>query len=474
MTSPLTDASPLSPARPMTGRRIRRSVNDSSYGTTHNVLAVVLLAFLALEPLALGGNRPLFWTTSTLVMAIVAALYSVVLIVRRQKFRVAVSAVWPDGILFLIVSLLLLTQLAPLGSVQDFVAASGVIVEARTLSLAPGSTAMMLMQFVGYGLCFWLVLQISANRRRARLLMLGVFGIVAAYAALGLYLLTQLDDTFFGATKLAYFGSATATFVNRNSYCTYLAMGFCMGWALLLEALAPSERRSGPAWFFVATILTVQVLILAAMIATNSRMGLFSGVAGALLVAALGATKIRIGGLSWRVALGFGVMALAGLVWLFGGGLVERLGSIDRSADVRGDLYAQIWQMILARPILGYGGGAFEVAYPLFHAAPVTSDLIWDKAHSTYLALWVELGLVAGSAPLLLVGWQAIRALRQFLRPATNWVVPLAFLGVTTDVALHSTVDFSLEIPANAYLFVALAALAAAGSAGGTRSSELK
>jgi O-antigen ligase len=449
--------------------RARAPVSDSSYGAVHNLLGLALLAFLALEPLALGGNRPVFWTGSTLVLAGIAALYSLTLLLRGQGFRVPLSKVGWEAALFALTCLFLLVQVVPLGGPYAFATAAGGVVQAATLSLAPGSTIMLGVQFAGYGLCFFLMFQIAANRSRARLLLAGLFAIVTAYAVLGLYMLTQLNDTFFGVTKIAYLGSATATFVNRNSYSTFLAMGFCIGWALLVDAVTPAAERPRPAVGRAALILAAQAFILTALIATNSRMGMFSGVAGSLLVLGLGATKMRLGAWAWLVALGLGLAALGGLLWLFGGGLIERLGSLERAADVRNDLYAQIWHMIGQRPLLGYGGGAFELAYPLFHQPPVSSDLIWDKAHSTYLGLWADLGLVVGSAPMLLVAVQLVRALWHFLRRARGWLAPLAVLGVGTDVALHSLVDFSLEIPADAYLFVSVLALAAASSDGSSR-----
>ena len=109
--------------------------------------------------------------------------------------------------------------------------------------------------------------------------------------------------------------------------------------------------------------------------------------------------------------------------------------------------------------LLGYGGGTFEVAYPLFHQLPVSPDLVWDRAHSTYLSLWAEMGVIAGSIPLLLVLWIAMEALRLYLsRRSGDWTAPAAAVAVIVVAALHSTVDFSLEMQANVFLFLAILA----------------
>ena len=155
----------------------------------------------------------------------------------------------------------------------------------------------------------------------------------------------------------------------------------------------------------------------------------------------------------------FGLAVALGLL-VYGQGLLERLGSVENAADIRMELYGQVIQMIASRPYLGYGGGAFELAYPLFHTPPVSPDLVWDRAHNTYLTLWAELGLIAGSIPillLLLAGWRIAIGLRQV---RSDWTAKVAALGVLTAGALHSLVDFSLEIEAVTFAFVAIVATA--------------
>lgn len=99
---------------------------------------------------------------------------------------------------------------------------------------------------------------------------------------------------------------------------------------------------------------------------------------------------------------------------------------------------------------------------PLFHQWPVSPDMVWDKAHSTYLALWAELGVVAGSLPLLLVAIFTLQALRLYTTRSADWAAPAIAVSVVAVAAIHSLVDFSLEIEANAFLFLAILALAIA------------
>jgi O-antigen ligase len=152
------------------------------------------------------------------------------------------------------------------------------------------------------------------------------------------------------------------------------------------------------------------------------------------------------------------------LLTVYGGGLLDRLGSIDAAADVRTALYSQVLDMIADRPWLGFGAGAFEVAFPPFHELPVSADVIWDKSHSTYLALWAEFGIVFGTLPMLVVAMAFARVLPVALRREHDWAASLAGVGVIAAAAVHSVGDFSFEIEANALLFAAILALGLAGS----------
>jgi O-antigen ligase len=135
-----------------------------------------------------------------------------------------------------------------------------------------------------------------------------------------------------------------------------------------------------------------------------------------------------------------------------------RFLDVGQSAEVRIETYRQVWQMIAARPWLGYGGGAFEQAFGLFHQPPLVG-YIWDRAHNTYLTLWVELGVLVGSLPLLALGLVLVRLAAGLVRARESWPAILAALGVLLVSAVHSTVDFSLEMQANALVLVALLAI---------------
>lgn len=421
----------------------------------NHVMAIGLVAFLFFAPVPLGGNRPVFWALNAALVGGAGVAYGIATTVRRGRFRMPLGAIWGIAVLWLVFcGFAALQFLLPLET--NFAGSNGAV-SAPTPSLAPGASLFSLVQFVTLAVFFFLVLQVSANRQRARAIAWALFSVVVGHAIYGLLALTQFGDTLLFFDKWAYLGSATGTFVNRNSFATFLAFGLVLGTALIGETIRhAAETRRLPMANIMVSVVGLG-LLLAALYLTQSRMGVAAGLAGSFVV--LFGSAIKAGRTALQVTVIVAV-AVAGLgSVLFGAGLVERLGSVERDFDVRTALYMQIGEMIAARPFLGFGGGSFEVAFPLFHQLAVSPDLVWDKAHSTYLALWTEYGVIAGSLPLLAVGVIAIRCAVLIWTRQSDWLLPLAALGVTVTAALHSLVDFSLEIQANALLFAGLLAL---------------
>lgn len=426
----------------------------------NTIVAGVLVAVVALAPIPLASNRPFFWALWGAIVGAIGVVYLGLLVLRVEALRVPLNRLRVPALAFAALVGFLAAQ-AWLPIPTSFVFASGEHLASASLSLAPGMTLLMLLQVATYGLFFFLMLQVAANRRRARRIALALLCIVTVHALYGLVALVLLDDSLLFFPKWAYEGFATGSFVNRNSFATFLAFGLVLGVLLALRELkvgGPTGRSTA------AMILAATALILAVLVATGSRMGLFAGLCGAGLAALLAAGKSGDAHSRPRnlllAALPIGAALL--VLVLYGATTFDRLGSLENDANVRGDLYLQVLAMIAARPWLGYGGGAFEAAYPLFHQLPVSPDVVWDKAHSSYLSLWAELGVVAGSIPLLLLAGIGVVALRLYLSRRGDWTTPAAAVCVIVVAALHSVVDFSLEIEANTLLFLAILAVGVA------------
>lgn len=454
------------------GARQESGARASRQSGLNDLLARVILVLAALAPIPLGSNRPFFWAINALIVGLVGLVYVAALQRSREAFRIGLDRMWPSIVLYGAVAIYLVIQALPfgqfgidrsvLGGLLAVPTAAGTTLAAETISLSPNSTWLMLMRWATYGVLFLLVLQVATRAHRRELMLNVIVAIVASYAIFGLASLLQFGDTLLSMPKWAYEGSATGTFVNRNSFATFLSFGAVVTVAMLAGTFVrqdggePGDDRRLRIDPIVLVYLLALVAIIAALLATESRMGAFAGVAGCLTVVLFAQRRLR-----WRrgwylLFLPPALLVIGTAVYLYGQGLMERLGSQASAADVRLDLYAQVMEMIRARPLLGYGGGAFEQAFQLFHRPPVSLDLVWDRAHDTYLALWAELGLVAGSVPILLVGVGGIRLAWNSSRAGSDWTGRVAAVGAVIVAATHSLADFSLEIQANTILFVIL------------------
>jgi len=440
---------------------------SSAQSAVNDRFAVVLIIFLGVVPIPLGGNRPVFWALSGLVLAAIALFYFGLLLRQKSEFRHRPAQLKSLMVPYMLLLGFIILQMIPFGDwVSPIKIAIGdAIVASSTMSLTPGMSFLSLIQFASYGLLFFLLLQIAHNTKRAHKMLVALFVIIVLYATYALFSLTQLGDPILFFTKSAYQGSATATFVNRNSFATFLSFGMIIGLVFSAVSLLPGSEQTGgqKSLLSAALYLTGSSVIFAALIATQSRMGFTAGATGALVGIALILSKApKTRRLIWPTLL-FGILGTIVLFFLYGGGLLERVGSVESSSDVRMALYQQVIKMISSRPWTGYGAGSFELAFPLFHQLPVSPDVVWDKAHNTYLALWSDFGIVFGSIPILLIFMIGVSAWRIFRSTSRRWTNAAIALGAITTAAIHSLADFSLEIEAVAYLFVAILAIGMAG-----------
>jgi len=174
---------------------------------------------------------------------------------------------------------------------------------------------------------------------------------------------------------------------------------------------------------------------------------------------------------SIRIALAvgaFAVVLISLLVWLGGKELGVRVTSIskDTRSEVSGGMRLSIdrdaVRMIRQKPVIGWGLGTFPVVYPQFRS--FYTNFFVNEAHNDYLQLLAEMG-VLGFATMV---WFQIVLYLRVRGKIGNWMSNVS--GATTlacglgaaGILVHSLVDFNLQIPANAALFYAFCAIAAA------------
>jgi len=286
---------------------------------------------------------------------------------------------------------------------------------------------------------------------------------ILVYALYGLAALAMTPNLLLWAPKVAYRGSLTGTFVNKNTAAAFFGCGAILWSCWTYSALQSIEKSSLRALLLnpfneqvaISLILRASATLtcLFALLLTNSRGGLISSSVGllvALSVLEIKRFRRRIG---YAIVLSIGAL-IALAVWLMQMGRIASEGVID---DGRWQVYGLVAEAIGRRPWLGTGAGSFEVLFPSLRTADLSSWGVWDYAHSTILEIAVEMGLpVAGMVTLAALA-SIFLLVRRALKADQRHRVPLAaIVGVAVLTYLHSLIDFSLQIPGYAIPFAIL------------------
>jgi O-antigen ligase len=246
----------------------------------------------------------------------------------------------------------------------------------------------------------------------------------------------------------------TSTFVNRNTAAVYF--GACsVIWLLLVCEQILNERsnrdmtRINHQQLWLAQfllLLTMMVICLLATFMTGSRAGVSVSLLG-FVVAVVGFLyRDLVGRRGVFVAVGAGCGLALLTLYFLAANVVARFyeGLIDYT---RLSVYRSTLRMIVDHPWFGTGLGTFNLAFPAYRSDDISMYGIYDRAHSTLLELAAEAGLPLAS--IVVIGWMiAFGVLAHGVRTRRrDRIIPAAALSVGLLAALHSLVDFSLQIP---------------------------
>lgn len=424
--------------------------------TINTALSVFLLFVLVVTPLMIGSNRPVFWMLNSAVIIGVTAFVFFLASFGVMKIRVNFKR-WK----------LLITL--------GFIYLAGLFLQMGLAGVLPSSgmhsqssMLMGVLRVISYGCILFLTLQVATSVKRARRLAWGVFGVLVLMAIYSL-ISHQVPDLLFYEKREAV-KVVTGPFINRNSLATYLAFGAALGTALVLRGDREGHMRNKRGRMDVEMVigrlaLFVAVLLMfATILTTGSRMGTFVGLLGILIPVALrvsqaeraDGTRQALVGLSIAVV---SLLAFVAVSAMYGGVVFDRLGSTGMASDVRWALYENIWKVVLERPFTGHGFDSFELAFRAGHELPVSPDLRWQNAHNTYLELWLELGFLLGSIPPIMCLVALFRLIKRGGANQYTGYLAQAAVAAIVIAAIHSLVDFSLEIEANVFMFLVILGL---------------
>lgn len=284
------------------------------------------------------------------------------------------------------------------------------------------------------------------------------------FAAYGFVQKTFFPTWHFFLDRDAYLDSLTAFYVNRNAAAAFLFMTAFVTVEVLDHQLARMDMRSwrsgralmesGPRRTVLAfgLMLLLQVV---AILATRSRFGLLYVLLGLLPWAGYRLWHhLRRGG--YRSDRRTIMIAVAIAVVFLGFAAEQVLFRLEvQGADDENRLciYSSVLSLISDNLWIGTGLGTFIEAFPPYRRPECGLHSVWETAHDTYLQGLATMGLLFVPF-LLVVAGVTIRALRTAWLASSSsraQVLPVVIVGAA--LALHSLVDFPLEIPGNAVLY---------------------
>src|SRR5262249_4815947 len=308
-------------------------------------------------------------------------------------------------------------------------------------------------------------------------LALAVFGLIQSFTWDGaFYWLRPTRATGFGP------------FANRDHFAGYMEMLLPFPIALIATRAIKTEQR--PLYAFAAVMMVIGAA------ASLSRGGILSLAVEGVFLAPLAyrsRSRARAGAITDTAAVVHSVRRALGVVLLIAVcGLIGALGIawigtdpiINKAAqtltDVRNDqanrisrqwIWSDTWDMIREHPLTGAGMGAYETVYPMYSHS--NGRMIVAQSHNDYLQIVADCGAVGA---ILLVVFLVLlyRVMNRALRTEDRQVasVALACSAGVIGILVHSLVDFNLQVPSNALLFLFLTAMLSNVPA--TRSQRLR
>ncbi len=328
----------------------------------------------------------------------------------------------------------------------------------RSISVAPNQSLWSIFRLILPYAVFLMGLSLYQFEKDIKWLWKAFSVIGSVFAVYGVLQLFLFPDWLLFEEKIYYKTSLTGVLVNRNSAATFLGMAV-IATVCLIRWEVRSGKRSGfweKPWIqngnialsrMLALLIVGVFLQVLALGLTTSRGGLLSTTLGLFAAVVLLDFRILRGRISNRIIIWIALVFLLLLALeLFAGRTLFRLET-DFS-EGRVCTYESTWRAALVNLPFGTGLGTFQDVFPSFRNPACGITGTWDMAHNSYLENFLELGLPY----LLFLGLGCFVLLRTLFRGYGERREYRPFIAggiaMTALVAVHSMVDFSLQIPA--------------------------
>jgi len=363
------------------------------------------------------------------------------------------------------------------GLYQDMAIDSGLTASWRTLSLYPYATKLELLRLLALALLFWVVANHLRTRQQVNRVVRLIMAVGFLLAIFGIIQHFTWNRKLYWVRELTQGGIPFGPYVNKNHFAGYMEMVI----PLFLGYLFAKERdrytgvsgwrdrllRWGtPEASRLLLIYFGGLIMVAALLLTGSRAGLFSFLGSMLVVSLLLSVRRFRRKRWWGILALFVALGFAYALWLNSEKVLQtfailRLGTDDSAAHFRLLVWQDTLRLGREYPWTGTGLNTFSWACPPYQR-PMWGQRHYTHAENDYLQAFAEGGLPFIALLALTLVWGGAQLLSGWSRSQGSHErgLGLGLLGGLVALLLHSVSDFNLHIMANAMLFVLLLALA--------------
>ena len=342
---------------------------------------------------------------------------------------------------------------------------------ASRISAAPADSFLALASLAGVFLVFVIAFQLGAEPLRAVIALRAIAWIACLYALWGLLdhmagwnmVLFESKNPY---SVLSLRGYVASTFRNPDHFADLCVIGLACAMSLAVrDARRLADRlQLGPTEYGdvlpVAQNCLIFLVLVIAIWLSRSRGGMAAALVAVLTGALIVAIRLRRAGnnrLFLAILAGSALAALA-LVLL---GLESQTGSqrfstLDVAVGLRWTLYRLVVAAISDNAMLGTGFGAFRDAFSVYRTSELGYGSYWNAAHNVYLEAVLGLGIPVAMGQFTGIGWVAVRVFAGAIHRRQHVVAPIAAAAASAGLLVHGMVDFSVQVPAIAWLTAAL------------------